>query len=99
MITGFPNSTQPLIEKTSGQLVEPWYSLLVGFFQRREERAGITVLKVGPRAMGWSNATPTAGAWRAGDVLFDPSPTVGQPYLRVCTVSGSPGTWVTGANL
>lgn len=95
----FPNIAQSFVDAKTHQVVEPWFSLLVGFFQRREQRGGIDVLKVGNQAVGWSNATPTSGAWRAGDVLFDPSPTVGQPYLRICTVSGEPGTWSTGANL
>lgn len=98
MAVGMPVVQQPLVG-AGGIVVDAWHRLLIGFFQRREARAGVTVVLIDTHAIGWSSATPTGGAWKAGDVLFDPSPTVGQPYVRVCTVAGSPGTWVTGANL
>lgn len=39
-----------------------------------------------------TTGAPTAGTWVAGDVVLD---SAGAVYL--CTVGGTPGTWVTGA--
>ena len=42
---------------------------------------------------------PIAGAWKIGDRVINSVPTVGQPKAWVCTVSGTPGTWVSEGNL
>lgn len=42
---------------------------------------------------------PTAGTWTAGRMLYNATPTVGQPKGWVCTVGGTPGTWVSLGNL
>lgn len=44
-------------------------------------------------------AAPTTGTWAAGDRMIQSVPTVGQPKAWVCTVSGTPGTWVSEGNL
>ena len=44
-------------------------------------------------------AAPTAGAWRAGDIVKNAAPSVGNPKGWVCTVAGTPGTWVSEGNL
>lgn len=44
-------------------------------------------------------APPTAGTYKAGDRFLNQSPTVGQPRGWVCTVAGTPGTWVSEGNL
>ncbi len=44
-------------------------------------------------------AAPGSGAWMAGDRRWNSAPAVGQPEYWVCTVSGTPGTWVAGPNL
>lgn len=46
-----------------------------------------------------SSAIPTGGVWLVGDVVKNDSPSVGNPVYWVCTVAGSPGTWVAGPNL
>lgn len=46
-----------------------------------------------------SAVAPTTGTWPAGAMTRSPTPTVGQPTARYCTVAGTPGTWVAGANL
>ncbi len=38
-------------------------------------------------------------AWVAGSVCYNYTPAVGQPKGWVCTVSGTPGTWVSMGNL
>ena len=47
----------------------------------------------------YGNAAPTAGTWNRGDIVFNQTPTVGQPKGWTCTVTGTPGTWVAHANL
>ena len=47
----------------------------------------------------YSNSAPTTGTWVVGDRVANRTPTVGQPKAWVCTVSGTPGTWVSEGNL
>jgi hypothetical protein len=47
----------------------------------------------------YSLIVPTTGVWNKGDRVLNYSPSVGQPIGWVCTVSGTPGTWVVMANL
>lgn len=44
-------------------------------------------------------AAPIAGTWGVGDRVFNSVPSVGQPKSWVCTVAGTPGTWVSEGNL
>lgn len=37
--------------------------------------------------------------WKVGDRVVNSNPSVGQPKSWVCTVAGSPGTWVSEGNL
>lgn len=46
-----------------------------------------------------SFAAPITGNWTKGDRAFNSNPAVGQPKSWVCTVSGTPGTWVSEGNL
>lgn len=46
-----------------------------------------------------ATAAPVAGTWRRGDIVKNSTPTVGQPQGWVCTVAGTPGTWVSQGNL
>lgn len=46
-----------------------------------------------------AGAAPTTGTWDQGDRVFNSKPAVGQPKSWVCTVSGTPGTWVSEGNL
>lgn len=53
----------------------------------------------------WGTQSPSARSgsqvveWTQGDVCFNLSAAVGQPKGWVCTVSGTPGTWVSMGNL
>jgi len=38
---------------------------------------------------------PTLGTWAVGRKIINPVPTVGQPKGWICTVAGTPGTWVS----
>lgn len=42
---------------------------------------------------------PVAGTWFAGDRAIRTPPAVGSPKAWSCTVSGTPGTWVSEGNL
>ena len=52
---------------------------------------------VKPRFYG--TAAPASGTWFVGDRVQNSVPTVGQPKAWSCTVSGTPGTWVSEGNL
>ena len=58
-------------------------------------RAGTAVAK----QIWWNTAAPVSGAWVRGDRVFNAEPSIGQPKSWVCTVAGSPGTWVSEGNL
>lgn len=62
-------------------------------------------LQLAQSKLHWGNDSPSARtgtgivAWTQGDVCFNLSAAVGQPKGWVCTVSGTPGTWVSMGNL
>jgi hypothetical protein len=41
----------------------------------------------------WGTAAPTSGKWGVGCIVFDSTPTAGQPVGWVCVTAGTPGTW------
>ena len=47
----------------------------------------------------YASAAPTTGTWSLGDRVFNTAPSVGQPKGWLCTVAGTPGTWVSEGNL
>jgi hypothetical protein len=44
-------------------------------------------------------AVPTHGAWAVGEQIWNNAPAAGAAAGWICTVAGSPGTWVAMANL
>lgn len=46
-----------------------------------------------------SPQTTALGTWAKGDICYNSNATVGSPAFWLCTVAGSPGTWVASANL
>lgn len=44
-------------------------------------------------------AVPSGDTWEVGDRVINIAPSVGQPKSWVCTVAGTPGTWVSEGNL
>lgn len=40
------------------------------------------------------NQAPTSGTWGAGDITWNRAVAAGDPVAWVCTVAGTPGTWV-----
>lgn len=49
--------------------------------------------------VAYGSAAPTTLLWERGDRVINSAPTVGQPKSWVCTVAGTPGTWVSEGNL
>jgi parallel beta-helix repeat protein len=41
-----------------------------------------------------ASAVPSTGTWAAGDKCYNTAPSAGQAFAWVCTVAGTPGTWV-----
>lgn len=62
--------------------------------------AGNTSLIDFNRRVVYGTAAPTVtGPWAVGDRVVNQAPAVGQPKSWVCTVAGTPGTWVSEGNL
>lgn len=47
----------------------------------------------------YASAAPTSGSWNRGDRVLHSAPAVGSPKGWICTVAGTPGTWVSEGNL
>jgi hypothetical protein len=47
----------------------------------------------------YDTSPPSSGSFLRGDRFFNSLPSVGQPKGWICTVSGTPGTWVSEGNL
>jgi hypothetical protein len=47
----------------------------------------------------FATAAPTTGLWPVGAHVFNSAPSIGQPKGWICTVAGTPGTWVSEGNL
>lgn len=54
---------------------------------------------VSPRQIQFNSAAPVSGTWTRGDIVFNSNAAIGQPKGWQCTVSGTPGTWVSMGNL
>lgn len=51
------------------------------------------------KSVVYATAAPTTGSWVVGDRCVNSMPSAGQPKEWVCTVAGTPGTWVSEGNL
>lgn len=51
------------------------------------------------RMTAYGGAAPTTLSWARGDRIVQANPTVALPKSWVCTVSGTPGTWVSEGDL
>ena len=47
----------------------------------------------------YSTAVPSTLTWKVGDRVMNSAPSSGNPRSWVCTVAGTPGTWVSEGNL
>ena len=46
------------------------------------------------RYLAYGTTAPTTGTWARGSIVYHSAPAVGSPLGWVCTVAGTPGTWV-----
>ena len=60
---------------------------------------GSGILSESDQYIAGGNAPPSAGTWGRGSVVYSAVATVGSPIGWMCTVAGTPGTWVAMANL
>lgn len=60
---------------------------------------GRIVSRLGDKFTWQTTAAPAVGAWDVGDRSSNSTPVVGQPKGWMCTVAGTPGTWVSEGNL
>ena len=51
------------------------------------------------RTVRYAGTSPSSGTWAKGDIADNANATVGQPKRWLCTVAGTPGTWVSEGNL
>jgi hypothetical protein len=49
--------------------------------------------------ISYATAAPALGSWVKGDRIINSSPAVGAAKAWTCTVTGTPGTWVSEGNL
>lgn len=63
-----------------------------------EDTCLLPCYKDGPKT-AYGTAAPTVGKWNIGDRCVNSAPTVGQPKSWICTLAGTPGTWVSEGNL
>jgi hypothetical protein len=86
------NSTLPLVGNrfvnTASQTTGPIGSVV-----------GRIVDRLGQNFIWQTTASPAAGSWEVGDRSANSTPAVGQPKGWLCTVAGTPGTWVSEGNL
>jgi hypothetical protein len=75
----------------------------IGFAKPRIWQAGtvdvIDVITGQQFASLTANTSPATGTWKVGDRVANKTPSVGQAKGWVCTVAGTPGTWVSEGNL
>lgn len=84
---------------TSGSLV--YFDAARAAFGKDAEidQSSFGMLTIADKPFGFATAAPTAGTWPVGAIVKNSAPAVGQPKGWVCTVAGTPGTWVSEGNL
>jgi hypothetical protein len=84
---------------TNGTVDTVWVADITGTL------GGLTPTRIGTIGAGqygrlfYGAAIPTTLAYLLGDRVLNINPVVGQPKAWVCTVAGTPGTWVSEGNL
>lgn len=112
--TGWGVSIHSIAKGTSSPSVDTSHYIGPNFFTNVAAQLGSNVGSYGPASTAtgrsyyagntggkilFGGAVPTGGTWAVGDRIFNSSPAVGQPKSWVCTVAGTPGTWVSEGNL
>jgi hypothetical protein len=65
----------------------------------RPNNAEFGSIQLTSKTVLFGSAAPTTGTWVVGSKVFNSAPAVGSPKGWVCTVDGTPGTWVSEGNL
>lgn len=60
---------------------------------------GRIVARLNDKFQWQTTAAPAAGSWDIGDTSVNSAPAIGQPKGWMCTLAGTPGTWVSTGNL
>jgi hypothetical protein len=81
-------------DELRGYLRPYWLKDIEGVASQGAARQG-----AGANQITFQGAAPAAGTWLQGDVCWNSGAAVGQPKGWQCTVSGTPGTWVSMGNL
>ena len=97
-ITGYPQFTIATVFNDSGNSGF-WYKTGTGNGSGSWTQVPANALKVGGSTLATGTAAPASGSWARGDRVFNSAPSVGNPKSWVCTVAGTPGTWVSEGNL
>lgn len=75
-----------------------------GYPWQTRSAGAVDTLFADPVSMKWAGAllemrglasNPTAGTWKAADIVYAGAPSAGGNIGRVCTAAGTPGTWKT----
>lgn len=56
-------------------------------------------IDLGGHTIAFDTAAPNKGTWKQGDRVFNHAPASGQATGWICTVAGTPGTWVAEGTL
>lgn len=103
-----PDNVDLRILKTAIVTVNPAQTLTInssfeaGLYQCFSGTGAVVFGKIRYYEPAWFNNTtqpPAANGFPVGCITKNISPSVGQPKGWVCTVAGSPGTWVSEGNL
>lgn len=95
MISGTtPNHTIPLVDNRFINVTTQVSGAALG-----GATVGRIVARLGDTFEWQTTAAPASGSWAVGDQSANPTPVVGQPKGFMCTVAGTPGTWVSTGNL
>lgn len=89
-------ATQPIIGNTNPSIIFEG-----NIFATKQDVKAISLRNYGMKGRTeiYAAAIPVSGAWYQGDRVIKENPSVGQPKAWRCTVSGTPGTWVSEGNL
>lgn len=84
---------------TSGSLV--YFDAANGTFGKDSEidQSSFGSISITNIPIVFATAIPTTGTWPVGSNVKNSAPAVGQPKGWICTVAGTPGTWVSEGNL
>lgn len=87
------NQTIPLVDNRFINVTTQVTGSPLGF------TAGRIVARLGDKFQWQTTAAPTVGSWDVGDTSVNSAPAIGQPKGWMCTLAGTPGTWVSTGNL